>query len=87
MKSAGKLISFTTFLILVSGAAWLAGAQQSVVAYWPFDTLFSGDTFKDYSGNGYNAVVAGSGVGVTTGISGNAVSCTGTAFNITVANF
>jgi hypothetical protein len=87
MKSARKLISYTVFLILGSGAAWLAGAQQSVVAYWTFDSLFSGDTFKDYSGNSYNGIVTGTGAGLAPGFWGNAVECPiGGGFDIAVAN-
>ncbi len=71
---------------MLSATFWLANAQQGVVAYWPFDSM-AGDTFRDNSGNGYNATWTGSGVGLTQGFRGNAVECPITGgYDIAVAN-
>ena len=71
---------------MLSAVMQLADAQQSVVAYWSFDSMV-GDTFKDISGNGYNAIVTGTGVGLASGIKDNAVECPiGGGYDIAVAN-
>ncbi len=86
MKPTMRLVAGAFSLVLLSATLWLAIAQQGEIAYWPFDTI-TGDTFKDYSGNGYNGIVSGSGVGLVPGVKGNAVECPiGGGYDIAVAN-
>jgi len=69
-----RLNSCIAALLMTITLAWSAHSQQRLVAYWSFDSMV-GDTFKDISGNGYNAIVSGIGVGQTSGLKGNAVEC------------
>lgn len=59
--------------------------QQKLVASWSFDSA-SGNTFYDVTGHGYNASWTGTGVGQGKGVIGKALQCTGTNYELTVAN-
>jgi hypothetical protein len=86
MKWSARYILAFFSLIMLSAVMQLADAQQGVVAYWSFDSMV-GDTFKDISGNGYNAIVSGTGVGLASGVNGNAVECPiGGGYDIAVTN-
>ena len=58
-------------------------AIGNVVAYWSFDSD-SSDTYTDITGNKHDAVTTG--VGVAEGITGTALDCTDSTFDITVNN-
>ncbi len=79
------------FLVAFALAACFCGnlfaqtSQQKLVAYWSFDSA-AGHTFFDVTGHGYNASWTGSGVGRASGVVGQALSCSGTSYEMTVAN-
>jgi hypothetical protein len=56
-----------------------------LIAYWNFDSV-SGNTYYDVTGHGYDATSSGTNIGITSGISGNALHCTGSGFDCAVAN-
>ncbi|MBN2037644.1 MAG: hypothetical protein JW768_12960 [Chitinispirillaceae bacterium] len=58
---------------------------QGVVAHWSFDSS-SGNTYYDVTGHGYDAVATGSGVELAQGVSGQALSCPGTSYEIYAVN-
>jgi hypothetical protein len=60
-------------------------ARNRLVAYWSFDSV-SADTFYDVTGHGHDAVGTGNSIGITQGISGKALDCKGTGFDIVVKN-
>ena len=60
-------------------------AAPGVVASWSFDST-SGTTYYDVTGHGYDASSTGSGVGRVPGVNGQALSCPGSGYEITVAN-
>ncbi len=84
-----KTIIAIAFLIAaVSSFSNLPQAQPTqpqLLAYWSFDSV-SGNTFSDATGHGYNASFTGSGVSAASGISGQALRCIGTGYEMTVAN-
>jgi hypothetical protein len=55
------------------------------VAWWTFDSG-SGNTFYDVTGHGFNASWTGSGITTAQGVKGQALSCSGSGYEITVAN-
>ncbi len=78
---------FIAFAVTASlcGTLFAQTTQQKLVAYWSFDSA-SGRTFYDVTGHGYNASWTGSGVGQAPGVVGQALSCSGTSYELTVAN-
>jgi hypothetical protein len=82
---------FFAFLAVFTLTAGLCGnlsaqpSQQKLVAYWSFDSV-SGNTFYDGTGHGYNASWTGSGIGQAAGLVGQALACSGTSYELTVAN-
>ncbi|MBN2188215.1 MAG: LamG domain-containing protein [Chitinispirillaceae bacterium] len=67
--------------IAVIGCVSVAG----LIAYWPFDSSF-GNTYFDATCNGYDAIATGTGVGLATGVKGQALSCPGSNYEIYAAN-
>jgi hypothetical protein len=55
------------------------------VAYWSFDAA-SGNTYFDVTGHGYDAVKEGPGASLAPGIKGQALNCSGSNYEIAVAN-
>ena len=66
-------------------ASHVASAQNKLVAAWSFDSV-AGQTYYDVTGHGYDAVSAGTGIGLTPGIKGNALSCSGSSFEVVASN-
>jgi hypothetical protein len=62
-----------------------ANASQGLVAYWSFDSVAQ-KTYYDVTGHGFDAVGIGESLGITGGISGNALDCRGGGFDIVVKN-
>jgi Concanavalin A-like lectin/glucanases superfamily/FlgD Ig-like domain len=62
-------------------------ADPGLVAAWTFDSVSaSGSTYFDVTGHGYNAVAAGTGLGLAPGIKGQALSCPQSGYDIDVLN-
>ncbi|MBN1131264.1 MAG: hypothetical protein JXA71_19905 [Chitinispirillaceae bacterium] len=55
------------------------------IAHWSFDSS-SGSTYYDVTGNGYDAIATGTGVGVDSGVRGRALSCPDSGYEISVNN-
>jgi hypothetical protein len=55
------------------------------IAHWSFDSV-AGSTYFDVTGHGYDATSTGTNIGITSGISGNALNCMGSGFDCSVAN-
>jgi hypothetical protein len=74
-------------LIIISAIISMSSveAQNQAIAHWSFDSV-SENTYFDVTGNGYDASVTGTGVGVDVGVKGNALSCSGSAYEIIAAN-
>ena len=54
-------------------------------AHWSFDSS-AGTTYYDVTGNGYDATATGTGVGLASGVIGQALDCPDTGYDIAVAN-
>jgi Concanavalin A-like lectin/glucanases superfamily len=77
-------LAFVAGFFLV-GTLHAQPVQQKLVAYWSFDSAV-GNTFYDVTGHGYDASWTGTGVSRAPGVVGQALRCTGTGYELTVAN-
>jgi hypothetical protein len=68
-----------------SGFSMAWDTTWKCIAYWSFDST-SGNTFYDVTGHGYDATGTGTGFGLVSGIAGQALNCSGSGYEITVAN-
>jgi hypothetical protein len=55
------------------------------IAHWSFDSS-SGSTYYDVTGHGYDATATGTGVGIDSGVSGQALNCPDSGYDISAAN-
>ena len=69
----------------VSSIAIMITYPPGIVAYWSFDSS-SGSTYYDVTGHGYNAIATGTGLGLSPGVKGEALSCPGGGYEISAAN-
>ena len=72
-------------LIAVSALLYPVNAAPQLLAHWSFDSS-SGNTYYDVTGHGYNAIASGTGVGLASGVKGQALSCPGSGYEIYAAN-
>lgn len=97
-SACADILADSTVLVLLSlyrvnGSAVINGkiidtlsapvSDTGLVAYWSFDSSSNG-TYFDMTGHGYNA--SSSGLSLTTGIQGKALSCPGSGFELIVNN-
>jgi hypothetical protein len=75
------LAIFTFFNLLVI----TADAAQGPFAAWSFDST-AGGRYIDVSGHGYDAIPSGTGLGLITGIKGQALSCPNSGYDIDISN-
>jgi hypothetical protein len=85
MKRLPVLFAACALTAGLCGTLFAQTGQQKLLAYWSFDSV-SGQTFYDGTGHGYNASWTGSGIGQAAGLVGQALSCSGTSYELTVAN-
>ena len=85
MKRLLVLVVACALTASLSGNLFAQTGQQKLIAYWSFDSAV-GQTFYDGTGHGYNASWTGSGIGQAAGLVGKALSCSGTSYEVTVAN-
>jgi hypothetical protein len=63
----------------------ITDAAQQFVAFWSFDSV-SADTYYDVTGHGYDAKGTGSGFSIISGVKDDALNCSGSGFDIAIAN-
>jgi hypothetical protein len=85
MMEIRQMIKLQMVVITMIAISTAVFSQNQTVAHWSFDSV-AGNTYFDLTGNGYDASATGTGVGVGVGVKGNALSCTGSAYEIVVAN-
>jgi hypothetical protein len=69
----------------VSSVSIMRQYSPNVVAHWSFDSS-AGSTYYDVTGHGYDASGTGAGFGLVPGIIGQALNCSASAYQMTVAN-
>jgi hypothetical protein len=85
MRSYINQLSAPLFAITLLLCFGTAGASNSLLAHWSFDST-QGNTYYDVTGNGYNAIASGSGLALTQGVRGRALECPANGYDLVVAN-
>jgi hypothetical protein len=81
VRNEADTLSWST----VSSVIIIHSYPQGVVAHWSFDSS-SGNIYYDVTGHGYDAIAAGTGLGLASGVAGQALSCPGSGYEIYAAN-
>jgi|GEM_PF-2171451 hypothetical protein len=65
--------------------AAIVRGEPGPIAYWSFDSV-EDNSYSDITGHGYNAVSAGSGLSLVSGVKGNAINCPQSGYDLYAVN-